>query len=771
MSKIKLIGLAILIIIGFVSCAQQAVPTAQSDVGYEIFVYSFYDSDGDGIGDLNGVTAKLDYIKSLGVDLIWLMPIFKAQSYHGYDVIDYDEISPVLGTKADFEKLCSAAHQRGLRLILDLPMNHTSIFHPWFQKSANKDPALRDWYVWEDKLDGKPWISFYSGGPWTLQNGAYYYSIFWKEMPDLNFKNKQIREEFKSLGKKWLNAGADGFRLDGARYIVEDNPGWDLGQADSAGTLQWWKEFGTAMRAFKPGTLLVGEVWAPHQSIENYFINGQGFDKSFDFDFASAMVKSINQGNRKYLNMYLKEKRTVPLSYYAPFWGNHDLSRSIDSVGRSIAKAKLGFGILLTQPGTPFIYYGEEIGMVDAPAWVPRASDPDPQRRSPMAWDSSENGGFTSGKPWKLLAATGDPWNVLAMDKNPVSLLNQVRRLTALRATFPLLASGGLELLSCKESAIGAYLRRGTTDGILVMYNLSGNSITTEIQLTGSSLPENVRLENQLGQGDIAISKENYAKLPLSFQPYELKIFHVNELLPAPSETTVLADDQFQTRTLIVDNRANNLQPVYLFGTFDRIDGGSYKENAYGDVVENGYKMFDDGKHNDGAASDNIWGLEIKLRIDYDDPYIVKFGLSGSANGEFLGSGELNIAENLPKLSKFVVAPRITKQAVTLVFRVDMRNADAPSIIDPGIRGTLTAANKWNTHLPVADNGLGADEIAGDGIFTGQFMYPKGEPAYIEYKFNKDNAKGWETDRPNRTWIVDSSTSVNVLPVADWNRK
>ena len=236
-------------------------------VFYEVFVRSFADSDGDGKGDLRGLLAKLDYLNDgdpattadLGVDALWLMPVFESPSYHGYDVVDYRAIERDYGTAADLDALVVAAHARGVRVIVDLVLNHTSVEHPWFRESASSPSSpRRDWYLWSPTDLGwtQPWNPE-SGSCWHERNGAFYYALFWSGMPDLNYRTPAVREEAKAIASFWLARGVDGFRLDAARHLVEDGPGPAL--VDTPETHAFWKEFAAHVRSVKPDAVLVGE--------------------------------------------------------------------------------------------------------------------------------------------------------------------------------------------------------------------------------------------------------------------------------------------------------------------------------------------------------------------------------------------------------------------------------------------------------------------------------------------------------------------------------
>src|ERR1700687_5098858 len=282
---------------------------ANGAVFYEVFVRSFQDSDGDGNGDLKGLISRLDYLNDgnpatstdLGVDALWLMPVFASPSYHGYDTVNYEKINRDYGTDADFDQLLAEAHKRGIKIVVDLVLNHTGGDHPWFVESA-KSPtsAKRDWYVWSptDLHWTQPWN--HEGPTWHERRGAFYYGIFWSGMPDLNYRTPAVREEVKRIAALWLRRGVDGFRLDAARYLFEDGPG--AGQHDLPETHAFWKEFASHVRSVKPEATLIGENWtetpliAPYYGSTQVVPGGDELPLNFDFPLASRIVEGVQAG-------------------------------------------------------------------------------------------------------------------------------------------------------------------------------------------------------------------------------------------------------------------------------------------------------------------------------------------------------------------------------------------------------------------------------------------------------------------------------------------
>ena len=458
-------------------------------VFYEVFVRSFADSNGDGIGDFDGLVSRLDYLNDgdpnttsdLGVDALWLMPVFKSPSYHGYDVTDYEHVHPDYGGDAGLDRLIAEAHRRGIKVIVDFVMNHTSDQHPWFTESASSpSSAKRDWYVW--RTDDPGWRQPFGGRnpTWHRKGDAFYYGIFWGGMPDLNFRSPAVRAEMQRLSSMWLKRGLDGFRLDATRHLVETGPGEGLNDAPE--THAFLSELSAAVRREKPEAVLVGENWTTTAAIAKYYgsasqiTGGDQLPMNFNFPLADAIVKGAGQGDATGITSVLTEMASLyPAGVIdAPFLTNHDMPRVATQLGSDPAKLRLAAAILLTLPGAPFIYYGEELGLQNGPGGE------DEHKRTPMPWDATPTGGFTTGKPWFRPAPGGDRANVLAQKGEPGSLLSRYRDLTRLRRSSAGLRKGGIEVLAPKspQPAVLAFLRRSGTETVLVVHNLGGEKAT-----------------------------------------------------------------------------------------------------------------------------------------------------------------------------------------------------------------------------------------------------------------------------------------------------
>jgi glycosidase len=457
-------------------------PSARSDqdwlrgaVFYEVFVRSFADSDGDGIGDLPGLTSKLDYLNDgdpattddLGVDALWLMPVFQSPSYHGYDTVDYERIDDEYGTAEDFQRLLDEAHRRGIRIIVDFVMNHSSDKHPWFVESASSPTSpKRDWYVWraDDPGWNPPWGG--SNHTWHERNGAFYYGVFWGGMPDLNFSTPAVRQEMERLAALWISRGVDGFRLDATRHLFANGPG-DL-QNDQPETFEYLKEYAASVRKANPKAVLVGENWTKTPIIARYY---QVLPMSFDFPLAEEILAGAKDGEASGIANKLDEILELypPGSIDAPFLTNHDMIRFATVLGNDPAKLRSAAAILLTLPGAPFLYYGEEVGLQNGPGGQ------DEYKRTPMPWDASKTGGFTTGKPWYAFAPGKETANVAVQTGDPGSLLTHYRNLIRARKASAALQKGDLTILTSlvKSDPVLAFVRQTGTERVLVVHNLS----------------------------------------------------------------------------------------------------------------------------------------------------------------------------------------------------------------------------------------------------------------------------------------------------------
>lgn len=393
-------------------------PWWQDAVFYQIWPRSFADSNGDGTGDFNGIAQKLPYLADLGVNALWLTPMFEAPSYHGYDFTEFYQVEKDYGSQQEFKALIDAAKAKNIRIILDLVINHISDQHDWFKRSAAGEAPYKDYFIWRKDLPTDGWGPAWDASKtdpkvvWHYHEGRkeYYYAAFGASQPDLNLTHPDVIAEMKKMAKYWLDLGVAGFRLDAVRYAIETGPD---GQADTAETIEYWKDFTQYVKSVQPDAMLVGEAWADLPVAAKYAGDGKALDAGFDFEFGYKVLELL-QGNGGVkaefgtmnntasgaeqllqANYNARKAAGVPMGYFSPFLTNHDQPRIGWQLQGDQAKAKLAAAMLLTSPGTTYLYYGEEIGLS-------QASDAEHiQRRAPMLWDQNPQAGFTtSANSW-----------------------------------------------------------------------------------------------------------------------------------------------------------------------------------------------------------------------------------------------------------------------------------------------------------------------------------------------------------------------------------
>ncbi len=459
---------------------ETGLPWWRQVVFYEVFVRSFADAGsgplaGDGIGDLRGLIERLDYLNDgdpttgddLEVGALWLMPIMDSPSYHGYDVRDYRAVEEDYGDLEDFADLVEEAHRRGMRVILDLVINHTSRQHPWFRDAYRPRSPYHGWYLFsEEKQNYRgPWgqpvwhqLAWWQRG-WRHFNYLAYYGIFSHHMPDLDLRSPDATRAIHDVARYWLERDADGFRLDAVRHLIEDG----TIQVDTEGTHDWLRRFFAAVKEAAPEALLVGEAWTDTERVATY--GPDQVDLTFQFDLATAMLEAVKEGEARPLAEEVdKVWGSFPPGQYATFLANHDQMRVATYLSGDSARARLAATLLLTLPGVPFLYYGEEIGMV--------GGKPDPRIRTPMPWTPGPRGGFSTRRPWQKLQIGHEVANVESESQDPDSLLNLYRRLIRLRGDRPSLAIGDYRQLDAGHGQLFAFLRRSSSESTLVILNL-----------------------------------------------------------------------------------------------------------------------------------------------------------------------------------------------------------------------------------------------------------------------------------------------------------
>lgn len=477
----------------------------QEGIIYQIYPRSFQDSNGDGIGDIQGILQRLDYLQELGVTAVWLSPIYPSpMADFGYDISDYQDIHHLFGSLADFDALVSDVHSRGMKLILDLVPNHTSDQHPWFLESrSSRDNPKRDWYIWQDNNpDGSVpnnWLSVFGGSAWEWDETTqqYYYHAFLKEQPDLNWRNPEVQKAMLDVMRFWLDKGVDGFRVDVMWHMIKDkalrdnpvNPAYQPHMATYEQLLPVYStdqpevhDLVMQMRHLLDRydeRMMIGEIYLPiHQLVAYYGIDGKGAHLPFNFQLLQLPWEA-----RQIASAIDQYEGALPINGW-PNWvlGNHDQPRIASRVGKD--QAEVAAMLLLTLRGTPTIYYGDEIGMRDVPIPFDEVQDPqglnmpdknlsrDPAR-TPMQWTRMPNAGFTDGKPWLRLARDFFRINVEWQQGDPYSMLSLYRRLIKLRHQEPSLRIGDYVPVFADTPLI-AYIRQWeNAPRFLILLNLS----------------------------------------------------------------------------------------------------------------------------------------------------------------------------------------------------------------------------------------------------------------------------------------------------------
>jgi alpha-glucosidase len=507
----------------------------KSAIIYEIYPRSFQDSNGDGIGDLKGILQRVDYLVQLGVDAIWISPIYRSpMADFGYDVADYCSVDPIFGTMQDFDHVLQEAHRRNLKVILDFVPNHTSDRHPWFLDSrSSRENPKRDWYLWRDEPNN--WMSNFggSGWQWDESTAQYYYHSFLKEQPDLNWRNPAVRTAMYESLRFWLEKGVDGFRVDVMWLMIKDdkyrdnppNPDYVEGQSTGNSLLTVYNSnqpevhaVVAEMRALidqYPSRVLIGEIYLPVKDLMTYY--GQDL-KGANLPFNFLLLQSPWKAEA--VAQVISEYITALPSGAWPNWvlGNHDNARIATRVGAQ--QAPVAAMLLLTLPGTLTMYYGEEIGMTNVSIPTQEVQDPaelnqpgigmgrDPER-TPMPWNGTPMAGFTQGKPWLPLGTDHEFINVTRLQEDEASILNLYVRLIALRRMHPILAGGEIRSIAAEGNLL-SYERVNEGERILVLLNLGVEPVrahtkagtileSTYLHRTGEKLDNSVELRSSEG--------------------------------------------------------------------------------------------------------------------------------------------------------------------------------------------------------------------------------------------------------------------------------
>jgi alpha-glucosidase len=514
----------------------QATAWWQRGIIYEVYPRSFQDTDHDGIGDLAGILARLDYLVELGVDVLWIAPIYPSpMADFGYDISDYCGIDPRFGTLADFDRLLKAAHERGLKLILDFVPNHTSIEHPWFleSRSSRLNPK-RDWYLWHDAAeDGGPpnnWLSNFggSGWEWDAITGQYYYHSFLKQQPDVNWRNPDLREAMFKVLRFWLDRGVDGFRVDVMWLLFKDeqfrnnpvNPASHPSSPASQRLLPIYNsdrpevhDLVAKMRSVLDSygeRLLIGEIYLPiHQLVLYYGKDLRGATLPFNFQLIQC------PWNADAIAQIIRDYEAALPSGAWPNWvlGNHDQARIASRVGPE--QARVAAMLLLTLRGTPTLYYGDELGMTNVTILPQDVHDPaeknepglgqgrDPER-TPMPWDSSPSAGFSDAKPWLPLGVEHAQVNVANLLRDQSSALTLYHALIHLRRTNEVLISGGIEGVVA-DKAVLHYERRDGDQNFAIFLNFSQEQKATVSARGQVVVSTHLDREKEMVRGTISV--------------------------------------------------------------------------------------------------------------------------------------------------------------------------------------------------------------------------------------------------------------------------
>lgn len=545
-------------------------------IAYQIYPKSFMDSNGDGIGDIPGIISKLDYLKDLGIDLIWLCPMYKSPNHdNGYDISDYKDILDEFGTMDDFNELLNEVHNRGMKLIIDLVINHTSDEHPWFIESrSSKDNPKRDWYIWRDGKEEKEpnnWESIFKGSAWEFCDNSeqYYLHLFAKEQPDLNWENKEVRNELYKMINWWLDKGIDGFRVDAISHIKKED---GLKDMDNPEGLKYVSSFEKHMNVegindhlkelkeetfSKYDIVTVGEAngVSAHEA-DHWVAEDEGtFNMIFQFEHLSLWNYEEGQGFdvKAYKDVLTNWQNSLEgKGWNALFVENHDIPRVVSTWGNDdeyLTQCAKAFGtVYFLQKGTPFIYQGQELGMTNVKyhsisdyddvrtintyneriengvseevalkeAWVTSRDN----SRTPMQWNSSKNAGFTEGKPWIGVNENYKTINVEVEEKDENSVLNFYKKLIRLKKSNEALIYGVYDLILEEDRSIYAYTRTLNEDKFLIIANLTGENANYSYE------------GEKLNSKDLLLNNyevcEHNDLLEFTLKPYECRVYKLS---------------------------------------------------------------------------------------------------------------------------------------------------------------------------------------------------------------------------------------------------
>ena len=551
----------------------------KKSVVYQVYPKSFKDSDGDGIGDLNGLKEKLPYLEKLGIDVIWLNPIFQSpQVDNGYDISDYRQIEPTLGTMEDFDKLLAEAHKHGIKIILDLVVNHTSDQHQWFQEAKkSKDNPYHDYYIWKDEVPNN-WGSSFGGSAWEYVEAVdqYYLHCFAKEQPDLNWDNPKVREDVYDILRFWLDKGIDGFRMDVITLISKDPafPDGPIVQNKAYGSYyagcasgprvhEYLKEMNREVLS-KYDIMTVGE--APHTSADEAVTYAAAGEKELNMVFHFDHMHLDYDENGKYAKTRVKltdlkrvmtewqEKMHACDGWNSLYWSNHDQARAVTRFGNESPKyrvisAKMLGTVLHMMQGTPYIFEGEELGMTNAffdkiedyrdleaidifkdftgrkgfsekdTLELLRLKSRD-NARTPMQWDDTKYAGFTEGTPWIDVIPNYTEINAEKCLEDPDSVFYYYQKLVKLRHEIPVITDGEYELLDAENEKVYTYLRKGENESLVVVANFTDEVIDYQVDEKVKAQESSLLISNY---GDASDTFNNH----LTLKPYQVYVYMI----------------------------------------------------------------------------------------------------------------------------------------------------------------------------------------------------------------------------------------------------
>jgi glycosidase len=527
---------------------------AQDAVFYEIFVRSFADGNGDGIGDFKGIADKVEYLKELGIDAVWLMPMMESTTYHGYDVVDYRSVEQDYGTMEDFKAMLDTLHENGIKVIIDFVVNHTSYKNAWFTEALkDENSKYRDYYLIQDQLPENP-----EGWRKDPTTSLYYYGQYDSIMPDLNYNNQAVKDEIKDIAGYWLDQGVDGFRLDGSKNI---DPDMNI-------THDWWKEFTEYVIAKNPSAFIVGENW--YSNMDSLMPFYADMNSSFNFPLCTEIaniangagidvVTELNKAHEKFKEASEGEGSANSIVIDSTMIGNHDMDRIATIMGNA-DQTKLAASLQFTLPGTPFIYYGDELGQL--------GQKPDDCRREPLDWYASAQGeGMTVmdqsffNKSKYTIANDGISYEEESADAN--SVLNHYKKLIAIRKANKALFTGTYELAGMGDGLYAYTVSdQETGEKLLIVHNLAESSQTITLNVAGTDL-----------YNDAAVEAGSF-----ELKGYSTLIFKY-ESEDAPMDTSGLSQESQSDYTITFKVTLPENTPmedsIYLVGTFNEWDPGN----------------------------------------------------------------------------------------------------------------------------------------------------------------------------------------------------